>query len=270
MSYSDGTKIDIDLSDISDNLDPAWQNAMSQSYVGPGKRVFPSRLSRNTVPHLWEEKQKALAKMNESNQDFETFVSIGLAGVMSNLPIGLVVPLEPPVEVPVGGPGTRTPARNLTPQKVEPESEIPIKPSPPEEPYVNNNPKAKPSEIKNGAWLDSKAQAGELKGVSRVEGAAELKGHGRSADYRFVKPDGTKIPADLIESRTDNARSIVTSIFKKSGQANVVVVRLGEGNSGQLSIAQANTIAQDVLKTPGQSINRVIVIKDGGIIVDRP
>jgi hypothetical protein len=137
-------------------------------------------------------------------------------------------------------------------------------------PYLNNNPKATFSEIETGTFLDGKAQIGELKGVSRVEGAAEVKGQTgqRSGDYRFVKPDGTKLSADLSEPQTTNTKSIVTSIFKKSGQANVSVVKLGGGTSGQLSIEQANSIGHDITITPGISINRVIIIKDGKIIVD--
>ena len=53
-------------------------------------------MSRTTVPRLWAEKQKAVAKMRGWNLDFKNFVSIGLAGVMSNLPIGPVVPQLPP------------------------------------------------------------------------------------------------------------------------------------------------------------------------------
>jgi hypothetical protein len=44
------------------------------------------------------------------------------------------------------------------------------------QPYINNNPKATASEIETGENLDSMAQAGTLKGVSRVEGAAETPG----------------------------------------------------------------------------------------------
>jgi hypothetical protein len=105
VTYADSTKIDISIWDISDNIDSAWQNAIYESYLGPGRRAFPSRLSRKTTPRLWQEKHKALATMNSYNQDFETFTSISVAGVMSNLPIG-------PVEMPLGpgGRGPKTPA----------------------------------------------------------------------------------------------------------------------------------------------------------------
>jgi hypothetical protein len=95
LSYADGTKIDLDIYDISDNRDPASIQAIADAYVGPGGRVFPSRLSRNTTPNLWRAKQKAIEAMEVSNQDFEFFVSLSLAGVMSNLPMGPVVGPEP-------------------------------------------------------------------------------------------------------------------------------------------------------------------------------
>jgi guanyl-specific ribonuclease Sa len=104
VSYADGTTIEISLWDISDNIDTAAVNAIRQSYVGQGGRVFPSRMSRNTTPRLWAEKRKALAAMYAENQDFGNFVSIGLAGVMANLPVGPVVGAAPVDVAPVGAP----------------------------------------------------------------------------------------------------------------------------------------------------------------------
>jgi hypothetical protein len=144
---------------------------------------------------------------------------------------------------------------------------MPIKP-PAFEPYVNNNRSATHSEIETGTFLDRKAQAGELSGVSRVEGAPIAKGKGRSGDYRFVKLDGTRISADLQEPTTDDAKKIIGHVFTKSGQAKVVVVKLGQGTSGGLSGDQAKTIARDVVKTPGISIDRVLVTKGDVIIAD--
>jgi hypothetical protein len=83
-------------------------------------------MSRTTVPRLWAEKQKAVAKMRGWNLDFENFVSIGLAGVMSNLPIGPVVPQLPPGppirvppsrQLPSGPPTTTSPSRPRQPQQ---------------------------------------------------------------------------------------------------------------------------------------------------------
>jgi Domain of unknown function (DUF4157) len=168
VSYADGTKIDISIWDISDNLDPAWENAIAQAYKGPGERYFPSRLSRNTIPKLWKEKHKALATMNASNEDFVTFVSIGMAGIMSNLPLMPLFPVEAPVPEPVptgvksrsvpkplGGAPTRTqtkppgspkvpePAR--APRIERPAPKIPGQPRPPTHPgkmwhYTNADP----------------------------------------------------------------------------------------------------------------------------------
>jgi hypothetical protein len=47
-------------------------------------------------------------------------------------------------------------------------------------------------------------------------------------------------------------------------------VKLGKGESAKLSINDANTIAGDVLRTPGHSIKRVIVEKNGVVILDLP
>jgi hypothetical protein len=165
--------------------------------------------------------------------------------------------------------GTR-PVSDVEP--VRPDSpkanEIPVVP-PVKRPYINKNPKSTATELEIGDFLDGKAQAGELKGVSRVEGAPESKGtRNRSGDYRFHQPDGTQVGADLYEPETTNTRSIVTGIFKKSGQAEVAVLRLGKGTSGQLSLEQAHSMARDVVTTPGVGINRVIVVKEGHIIVD--
>ncbi len=130
VSYDDGTKIDINLWEISDNIDPAEFNSIRQGYIGPGGRLFPSRMGRNTVPNLWAEKQKALAKMREYNQDFEFFVTLGLTGVMSNLPMGPIVGPKPPVSGTSGGRGTQTPARNVPPKQLQPEPAPPGKLAP--------------------------------------------------------------------------------------------------------------------------------------------
>jgi hypothetical protein len=141
-----------------------------------------------------------------------------------------------------------------------------------EPPYVNNNPKAAPDEIAIGKLLNKEAHGGRLPGVNAVEGAPEAPAgtKTRSGDYRFTKPDGSKSAADLYQPESGNARSIETAIFKKSGQAETAVIELGRGNSGTLTQADAETIAANVIRTPGHSITRVIVIKDGKIIFDFP
>jgi hypothetical protein len=106
LNYEDGTTVEVSLWDISENREPAPLNAIAQGYVGAGGRVFPIRLSRSTTPRLWLEKQKALATMRADNEDFIFFVSLGLAGIFSNLPVGPVVGPEPPFDVPTSAPRT--------------------------------------------------------------------------------------------------------------------------------------------------------------------
>jgi hypothetical protein len=135
--------------------------------------------------------------------------------------------------------------------------------------YVNNNPRATPAEIGTGELLHNKAQSGELPGIRAVEGAPEApKGKGRSADYRFVKDNGDKVSADVHHPESDNLKSIQSNIYEKSGQANVVVVELGRGKSGQIDTNAAQAMAKQVVSTSGLSIDRVIVIKEGNIIAD--
>ncbi|MFL9454178.1 hypothetical protein AB0758_24170 [Tolypothrix bouteillei VB521301_2] len=115
--------------------------------------------------------------------------------------------------------------------------------------------------------MDKKAQAGELPETVRVEGAAEVPGT-RSGDYRFVKPDANRISADLIQPQVAEGSKIVQKVIDKGNQAEIVVVELGQGNSGQVGVNEAVRVAQDVFSTPDHGVNRVIFIKDGKIIVD--
>lgn len=84
-------------------------------------------------------------------------------------------------------------------------------------PYVNNNPRATPDEIRVGEFLNNKAQAGELPDVTQVEGAAEIPGT-RSGDYRFIHPDGNQTSADLMQLQTRRTRSIAQNIIEKDSQ----------------------------------------------------
>jgi hypothetical protein len=134
-------------------------------------------------------------------------------------------------------------------------------------PYVNNNPRATPDEIRVGEFLNDKAQAGELPDVTQVEGAAEIPGT-RSGDYRFIHPNGSQTSADLMQPQTRRTRSIAQNIIEKDGQAEIVVVDLGIGESRAIEVDAAQSMAESVITTPGHSINRIIIIKDGQIIVD--
>ncbi len=134
-------------------------------------------------------------------------------------------------------------------------------------PYVNNNPSATPDENRIGEFLDGKAQSGQLPGVARAQGAAETPG-ARSGDYRFIDSEGNQTSADLYQPQSGNTSSISQNIIAKSGQAETVVVELGAGQSGQIGADEARSMVEDVINTPDQGVNRVIVIKDSQIIVD--
>ena len=117
--------------------------------------------------------------------------------------------------------------------------------------------------------LNGKAQTGQLKDVTSVEGAPPKPTQGRSGDYRFNHPDGTQTSADLYQPESGNPDSIGSNIISgKSGQADTVVVELGAGKSGSITPEAAQKMAQDVVGTPGHGVNRVIVIKNGEIIFD--
>ena len=135
--------------------------------------------------------------------------------------------------------------------------------------YVNHNARATPDEVRLGKFLHDRAKSGRLPGVNKVEGAPELPGQ-RSGDYRFTLDDGRVISADLYQPESTNARSIAANIIQKSGQAAVIVVELGRVESGQIGDQEATQVAQEVLDTPGHTINRIIIIRNDKIIVDRP
>jgi hypothetical protein len=102
---------------------------------------------------------------------------------------------------------------------------------------------------------------GLLPGIRRVEGGAlgPAGVKGRRGDYDFIRTDGTVIKGDLYEPTQDAVSKIVSQIYSKSGQADVVVVQLGSGSSGAITATGARQIASDVLSTPGHGIRRVIV-----------
>jgi hypothetical protein len=133
--------------------------------------------------------------------------------------------------------------------------------------YINNNPRATPDEVRIGQLLHNQAQTGELPRVIRVEGAAEIPGT-RSADYRFFHPDGSQTPADLMQPQTRRTRSLAQNIIEKDGQAEIVVVELGIGDSAVLEVDEVQRMAQGVINTPGHSIDRIIIIKDSQIVID--
>ncbi|GGM16229.1 hypothetical protein [Deinococcus aerophilus] len=97
LTYQDRSELDLDIFTICDSPDPAPMQSMLRAVVGPNQRLMPLRLGADTTPRLYKEKHKAVAVLYKDAEDFEAFVSIGLAGVMSNLPIGYLPGGKPPV-----------------------------------------------------------------------------------------------------------------------------------------------------------------------------
>lgn len=131
----------------------------------------------------------------------------------------------------------------------------------PKGPYVNKNPKASKSEQEIGKMLHEKLP-------EKVSGAP-TKSDGRSGDYRFEGPDGKIRSADLYEPTSGSTRNITDSIIRKSGQAEIVVVKFGDDKTAKFGVPEATTISNDVLRTPGHSITRTIFVKNNVIILDK-
>lgn len=139
-------------------------------------------------------------------------------------------------------------------------------------PYVNHNARATESEKESGAWLNELANRWALRGVCRVEGLKEVEGES-SPDYLFVHHDGTATHADLWEPETDNPDSFLTNIQKKSrqvGKKGTVVIRLGKGKSGLITIAKIREKIDSFYRAEEYRdvVGRVIVIQDMRIILD--
>jgi hypothetical protein len=120
LTYEDGTRIDLDLHEISEQGstpatggepgEPEPTRLSLAEYVGlrvgNGGRLFPKQMNRTTTPRLWHAKRRAIAIMEESNLENGNFLSIALAGTMSNLPMGL-----PATPAPAAPRATGTPRR---------------------------------------------------------------------------------------------------------------------------------------------------------------
>ena len=69
-------------------------------------------------------------------------------------------------------------------------------------------------------------------------------------------------------NRNAKATPDAAHVMQKSGQATVVVLELGRGNSDRIGVREATHMVQEVLDTPGHTINRMLVIRHDVIIVD--
>ncbi|MPZ49079.1 MAG: hypothetical protein GEU75_07225 [Dehalococcoidia bacterium] len=132
--------------------------------------------------------------------------------------------------------------------------------------YINNNPGHKTGEVRVGTELNDCAARGELPGIKRVEGRAEIPGK-PSADFDFVTDGERRIPIDLITLETNNVPGLPAKLIKKSRQGNGVVVDIGAGKSGEVTLEEWGQVVKDVFATPDHDIRRIILIKDGKIIL---
>jgi hypothetical protein len=180
----------------------------------------------------------------------------GLAAGFDQLTTGHVNPQDVLIGTLAGGAGGatggRARVRGARPEQVQPPVE--------KAPYTNNNPRATPDELRIGALLQ-RTLPQDVSGAPEVVGA-------RSGDYRLTYPDGTVTSADLYQPRSGSTNNILSHIMDKSGQAKIVIVEFGAGQSASLGSTEAEAIAADLFSTPGHSIERVIFIKGDTIIFD--
>jgi hypothetical protein len=232
--------------------------------VGLWGLIYPAVLTKGTVPRMWDAKRKVREKMEAGNFEFvftafqATQLMIDLVGLGS----GFLMRTIPAATTGRGPGGYRGPfgTAGRKPQEIYP--------------YVNRNPKASTNEVRLGTELDRLAQTRHLgDDVARVYGAAESKVPGvRSGDYRFVKVDGSELRADAVHPKTAKTDGIYGRIMEKSGtQADVVVVELVEGESVNVSVADAQSTADSAIAASRESslkLQRVIFVKNGEVIVD--
>lgn len=112
VSYGDGTLIDINIDEISEDTLSAEQvfAAMRDATIGRGGRIFPTILNRETTPALYAARRSALEAMDESNLAFMTAAMPAVLFVIT-LPL-VVTSLGRPataVRRPVPRPSTRVP-----------------------------------------------------------------------------------------------------------------------------------------------------------------
>ncbi len=136
--------------------------------------------------------------------------------------------------------------------------------------YINRNPKATTVEQQVGRNLNRDAQNGLLPGFKRVEGGElpRVRVKGRKGDYDFITTDGRTIKGDLYEPESGNIESVISSVYDKSGQAEIVVVQFGMKGSARFGIQEARRITTDVMRTQGLGIQRVIVRQQQRILAD--
>ena len=118
ITYRDGTRLDIDIRLISDNVDPAQNQSLGRMYLGPGKRLYPLRMDRLSTPNLWAAKRAALAEMARSNQEFQTFVRVSTSATLDILPLSLATRVQRPAASTAERPAAKTQARSSASETV--------------------------------------------------------------------------------------------------------------------------------------------------------
>jgi len=127
--------------------------------------------------------------------------------------------------------------------------------------YVNHNPHQTDGEIRIGTILDQLAELNQLGGIDRVVGRKQATVKNvRNPDYSFIKYNQEYLTADLYQPETNNATSIIASLIKKSGQADVGIIEFRNQAYPEYLFGQAQTIARDILSTPDHSIRWVLII----------
>jgi hypothetical protein len=172
--------------------------------------------------------------MEVSNEDFEFFVSLSLAGVMSNLPVGPVVGPEPPVVPPPGTAPKGT--RPSTAPKIEPpvktqtepgqqttSKTLPRRATPPPTPekaVVSESPAKRSQPSKATTQREMEEAAAQKTATVTAKGQAE---------YRVLP--GRAADIGVLEVRADNSVSIVA--------ANRENVRELTGSNTHIALANA-------------------------------
>jgi hypothetical protein len=101
--YEDGTVIDINIDDIvgMTHTPEGFMDALRGASVGEGGRIFPTIMTQQTTPRLWEAKAAAIRRMEIFNFEFMT---TALPAVLFVITIGAAPPISgggprPPVQV---------------------------------------------------------------------------------------------------------------------------------------------------------------------------
>ena len=77
-----------------------------------------------------------------------------------------------------------------------------------------------------------------------------------------------EVPADRYGPETGSIINLRSHIIDKSTQARIVVVEFGKGGTAGFGAKEAKELAGRVFNTPGHTISRIIVIKNGAVLVD--